>query len=428
MKIGMLTHYYDPEGGAAATPGVLARALSRRGHDVQVLTGFPNYPSGEIAAGYRLSPYQREVMDGVTIHRVPIYPSHDDSATRRIANYMSFGLASIPAAGWLFRDCDVQFVYFSPATTAMGALPLALSRRTPAALLIQDMWPETVTASGFLSPRVAEIADRILVPACNQLYRASSSIAVTSPGMVDVLAERGVPRSKLSFIPNWSDESAFRPASRDDHLRHELGLDRRFTLMYAGNLGDLQDLDTAIDAARILRDREDISFSFVGSGVRESELRERVAELDLNNVRFVPSQPFSRMADILAQADCQLISLRDIPILRSTLPSKIQANLASGSPVIGAVAGDAARVLRDSGSGVVVQPGDPAALAEAVRRMADLTPDQRALFASRAREFYLSSYSEEVGASALESLLRSTAQTRRCTPETKGHTGESGIV
>lgn len=409
MRIGFVSHWYDPEGGAAAGPGTIARALARRGHDVQVVTGYPIYPEGKVFAGYRNRPYMREVMDDVTVHRFPIYPSHDDRAGRRMLNYASFAASGSVGAIAVLRTCDVNFVYSTPATAAAPALATKRAHGTPFVVQIQDLWPQTVLSSGFVTSNRGARLEKVIHRFCDAVYRQASRVAVTSPGMADLIASRGVEQNKLRFVPNWADEEAFRPAPRDPDLATSLGLDRTMTVMYAGNLGEMQNLSHLVSAAARLRDLEDMQIAFVGAGVREGALKRQAQELRLDNVRFVKAQPFSRMADILALGDIQVVSLKDVPLYRSTLPSKLQANMAAARPVLAAVAGDAADVVERSGCGMTVRPGDDIAMAEAIRSL-HKNPGDLDRMAAAAREQYLSTFSESESGDQLESLLAQAAE------------------
>lgn len=408
----MISHWYDPEGGAAAGPGTIARALRDRGHDVHVVTGFPSYPAGRIFEGYRLRPYQREVLEGVTVHRAPVYPSHDARAAHRAANYLSFAASGSLIAPAALRNVDVVFVYSTPATAAIPAQVTRAIRRTPFVVQIQDLWPQTVTSSGFLDGREGRV-ERVLHRFCDSVYRQAHTIAVTSPGMADLIAQRGISRDKITWLPNWADETAFRPASADPQTVADLGPFRRFTAMYAGNLGEMQSLDTVIEAAALVHDRHDIGFVLVGAGVVEDRLRRRVAELRLDNVRFVGPQPFARMTQVLAVGDTQLVTLKPVPLFASTLPSKLQANLAAGKPVIGALAGDGARVVEASGAGDVTPPGDARALADAVLRQADLSSTELDEMGHRGRAYYEANFAEKVVGDHLSDLLQAARKGRR---------------
>jgi colanic acid biosynthesis glycosyl transferase WcaI len=409
----MFSHWYDPEGHGAAGPGTIARALRDRGHDVHVVTGFPNYPTGIVFPGYKVRPYHREVLEGVTVHRSAIYASHNTGAVRRAANYLSFACSGAINGVTRLPPVDVAFVYSTPATTAIPGMVLRALRGVPYVVQIQDMWPQTVTSSGFVKGAGVGRTERVLHRFCDAVYQKASTIAVTSPGMRGLVEMRGIDPKKIEYVPNWADEKCFVPTTVTPALVDEFGPFRPFTAMYAGNFGELQALHNLIEAASLLRDDKDIGFVLVGGGVTEDRLRSRVAELGLDNVRFVPSQPFSRMSDVLALGGVQLISLKDVPMMRSTLPSKIQANMAAGRPIIGAVAGDAASVITMSGAGFVSGPEDPVALADAVKKMARLSESERQAMGVRARSFYLEHYSEQVVGDHISRLLTAARRTRK---------------
>lgn len=405
MKIGFVTQWYDPELGSAALPGIISRSLSRRGQDVEVLTGFPNYPSGTLYPGYRVRPYKREVIDGVVVHRAPLFPSHDTRALSRVTNYLSFGSGATAVALTRLPRMDAVLVHGTPATAAAPAMALKRLRGTPFVFHVQDLWPDTVISSGFLKPDRSRRVESALHRFCDAIYRAAHAVAVTSPSMAERIAARGVPEAKIHFVPNWADEQSFTPVVGDAVTASRLGATRPFTVMYAGIFGEFQALDALVEAAALLRNRRDIGFALVGGGVAEDRLRARVAELELDNVSFAPMQPFSEMAAVLAAGNVQVISLQDRPLSNRTLPSKLQGTLSAGRPIIGALAGDAAAVVRESGAGPVVTPGSSTELADATIRLADAPREEVAGLGRRAHEYYLDNFSEEVSAGRLLDLL-----------------------
>lgn len=410
MRIAMISQWYDPEQGSAIMSGTIARALTDRGHEVQVVTGFPNYPDGRLYPGYRIRPYQQEQLQGVTVHRAPLYVSHDLNPRRRATNYLSYAVSASAIAVTRLGKVDATLVHSTPATVAIPALALRALRRTPYVVHVQDLWPQTVTASGFLSDGQHRRVERVLHRFCDAVYRHAASIAVTSPGMADLIAARGVESRKISVIPNWADERHFRPVTPSAEMVNELGPFRPFTVMYAGAMGEVQALDVLIDAATILREHGDIGFLLVGGGVSEQSLKARASHAQLDNVRFIGHQPVERMADVLALGDAQVISLRDLPIFRSTLPSKIQATLAAGRPIIGVLAGDAADLIRDSGAGLATTPGSAVELAEAILKAAAMPAEERRAWGDRGRGYYIDHFSQESGAQALTDLLSLAAE------------------
>lgn len=412
MRIGYVTQWFDPETGSAATPGIVARALTARGHEVEVLTGFPNYPEGRLYDGYRLAPYRREVRDGMTVHRAPLIPTHKSRATSRMLNYSSFAAGAAAVGVRALRNADVVLVHSTPATVAVPALVAKAMYGVPFVPMIQDLWPDTVTSSGFLGTGQASGVEKALHRFCDTVYRQAAHIAVISPGMSDSIQRRGISADKITFAPNWVDESTFHPEPRDESLRHSFGLNRQFVVMYAGNFGEFQALEVVLEAAERLQTRLDVQFALVGGGVMESTLKRVVEEKGLDNVVFVPSQPFSAMSKVLALGDLHVVSLQDLPLFRITLPSKLQATLAAGRPLIGTVRGDAETVIRESGAGRTSIPGDADDLARVVAEMAD-DPVRTTAMGRAGRAYYEQVFSEESSAGRLASVLETAANDRK---------------
>jgi colanic acid biosynthesis glycosyl transferase WcaI len=406
----MISQWYEPETGSAAHPTAIARALADRGHDVRVLTGFPSYPLGRVYDGYRMRVRSHERRDGVELLRVPDLPSHDQSAARRALSLTSFAASATTQVGWL-RDADVCLTYLTPATVGAAAWTLRRVWGVPYVLYVQDLWPETVTASGFIgSPRAAARVERTLHAGLGRLYRHASGIAALSATMAEMLATRGS-RVRPVSIPNWVDESVFRPA--DPREQRVLDPHRRW-VMYAGGIGEVQGLETAVRAIALLDDRTDLGLALAGSGVAAPGLERLVAELGVaDRVRFLGSFPMDQMPSLMSEADAQLVSLKDLPLFHGTIPSKLQASMACGQPVVCAVAGDAAAIVDDAGCGFVAPPGDATALAAAFRKLADTDRAELDRMGARARATYVSSFSEAVGSSALERLLTTAAAGRR---------------
>jgi colanic acid biosynthesis glycosyl transferase WcaI len=397
MRLGVISQWYDPEEGSAGVAGAICRSLVALGHEVHVLTGFPNYPHGRVYPGYRVRPYQYEHRAGVHVHRLPLVPNHDRSALRRAVNYLSFA-ASVSLRPDLLSSVQAWLVYSTPATVAVPAMLARGLLRRPYVLFIQDLWPDTVTESGFLGQgRMVRVVTPMLSRFCHASYRRATSIAVTSPGMAEILVSRGVPAPKLSVVHNWVDEQVFRP-------RPPRAARTGFEVMYAGNLGELQGLDTALEAAAGLTDLPDVRLVFVGTGVAEGRLRRAAARL--GNVAFLGPQSLERTAALMSESDVQLVSLMDLPLFRATLPSKLQAALATGRPVIGAVAGDAAALIERSGSGLVTPPGDAEALAAAIRKVYAMSADARGALGLAGRQYYVDNLSRSVGSAILTGLLR----------------------
>jgi glycosyltransferase involved in cell wall biosynthesis len=403
MRILILSQWFDPE---PTFKGLLfARELVARGHDVEVLTGFPNYPGGTVYPGYRIRPWVREQIDGVSILRVALYPSHDKSALGRVLNYTSFAISSAMIGSALIRKPDVVYVYHPPATIGFAAAVIGLFRKVPFVYDIQDLWPDTVTLSGMIS---SPVAVTLLDKWCKLVYRRARHIVVLSPGFKQQLVRRGVPREKIDIIYNWCDDTTFRPIARDPELALMLGLSDRFTVMFAGTMGTAQSLDSVLDAAALCRQTlPKVRFVFVGGGVDRGRLEKKAGDLGLTNILFLPRQPMSAMGAILGLADVLLVHLKDHSLFSITIPSKTQAYMASGKPVLMAVRGDAAQLVAESGGGLVCEPENPRSIAEAIERLAVMSPEQRYRMGAAGKTFYDDQLSLRAGVTKFEALFAS---------------------
>lgn len=407
MRIIFLTQWFDPEPGAIrGLP--LAAWLRTRGHEVKVITAFPNYPGGKIYPGYRMRWREWQDRDGVRILRLPLYPSHDTSALGRALNYLSFMLSSTILGTVLIGPADVVYVYHPPPTVGLAALWLKYIRRIPFVYHIADMWPESVVESGMVGQGVIKKwIEGAIHWWCNRLYAAAHTVTVLSPGFKDLLSARGVDPAKVEVVYNWTDE-AFRPLPRDNQLGQELGLQGKFNVIYAGNLGMFQGLHTVLKAARRLQNQPEIQIVFAGGGQKEHELR--AAAKDLRNVIFLKGRPVMEMPAINSLADVLLVHLKDLAFFSSTIPSKTQVSLASGRPILMAVRGDAADIVEQARAGLTCPPEDEMTMADKILDLYRMNPCEREEMGLRGRQFYIDKMSLNVGGAAMEEIFLRAGQ------------------
>jgi colanic acid biosynthesis glycosyl transferase WcaI len=399
MRILYLTQWFDPE------PHVIkglkfVRALQAAGHEVTVVTGFPNYPSGRIYPGYRLRPLQRERIEGVDVVRLPLYPSHDMSSLRRSLNYLSFFLSVLAFLLFRRQRFDRAYVYHPPITVGLAAAVAGLFRRLPFILDVQDLWPDTLAAVGMAGGR------RLMRPIgwlCAFVYRRAETIVAQSEGIRSMLAARGVPAGKLVTIHNWADAEP-NGVSQPAPLAPD-----RFVVVYGGNLGLAQGLGTVLEAAARLKDlRPEVLIRLYGDGVEAAFLREQALALDLRNLEIHPAIGKDEINEVFARADALLVHLTDHPLFSITVPSKIQAYLATGRPIAAGIAGEAARLLFESGAALVAPPGDPGALAKAIAALADTPAEARRRMGLMGRSYYLRHLGFQRGMHRTLSLLDGT--------------------
>jgi len=402
MRILVLSQWYPPE--PASIPHAMACDLVKRGHQVLSITGFPNYPSGKIYPGHRQRLWRREEIDGVQVLRLPLYPNHSQSGVCRALNFLSFAASASLLGPILCGSADVIWVYHPPLTIGIPAWWISLLRGVPFLYEIQDMWPETLVATGMMRSRTAL---GILDCLARFVYARAAAITVISPGFKRNLIGKGVPADKVHVIPNWADEEIYRPAERDEAFAVKHGLARHFNVMFAGNIGIAQGLENVARAAELVQDLESVQFVFVGDGVSKEALVREVEQRELGNVRFVDRQPASEMPRFFALADVLLVHLRRDPLFEITIPSKTLAYMACGRAILGVVAGDAARLIRDAGAGLVSAQDDPPALAEAVRKLYHMDTEERERMGKRGRDAFLASYRQEILVDRYEAIMRS---------------------
>jgi glycosyltransferase involved in cell wall biosynthesis len=388
----------------------MACELVKRGHQVLSITGFPNYPSGKIYPGYRQRLWWQEEIDGVPVLRLPLYPDRSRSGVRRALNFLSFAASTSLLGPILSGPADVMWVYHPPLTIGIPAWWIGLLRRVPFVYEIQDMWPETLMATGMMRSRIAlAMLDRL----ARFIYDRAAAITVISPGFKRNLIAKGVPADKIHVIPNWADEDLYRPVPLDQALADKYGFTGRFNVVFAGNMGFAQGLDTVIEAAHQLSDLPEVQFVFIGDGVDEARLQRMVVEQQVGNVRFLGRHPAEQMPHFFALADALLVHLKRDPLFEITIPSKTLAYMACGRPILMAVAGDAADVVRDAGAGLTCTPQDPKALADAVRTLHTMPVAERERMGQAGREAFLNYYTRRVLMDRYEALFTEVAKTGR---------------
>jgi len=407
VRILIVTQYFWPE---SFKVNDLARGLAARGHEVEVLTGMPNYPSGTYFDGYRATSPWREDYHGIPVHRVPLVPRGAGRAWKLALNYLSYAfLAAARVLGWgPRRRWDAAFVFeISPITQIFPALVLRALQGVPVAVWVQDLWPESVTASGLVRSPALVAPIRSL---SRWLYGRSDLLLGSSAAFLPRLEALGVPRERLGYLPNWA-EDIFEGASVPERASEpwEAG----FPVVFAGNLGRVQGLETVLEAADLLRDDPEVRWVLAGDGSLQGWLAEEIRRRGLEGkVHLLGRRPMAEMPGLFARAGALLVSLAPDEVVSLTIPSKLQTYLAAGRPVVGCIDGEAARVIEESGAGLASPAGDAAALAANVRRMARLSAAERAVLGERGRAYCRAHFSRDACLASVEAALAGLAARR----------------
>lgn len=386
MKVLIVSHYFWPE---SFRINDVAAALVEQGCDVTVLTGQPNYPDGDVFTGYQALDFGRETHPcGFTIFRVPSYPRGRGRARDLILNYLAFVVNASLLGPWLLRGRrhDVVFVYAtSPVVQGIAGKVLAVFQRASMVTWVQDLWPETLQVTGFVKNRVVLALVSTIV---SWIYRHSDLVLVQSTAFISSITAMAGGRP-VAYYPN-PGEAAFNAVGTEG--LPALTLKSGFNIVFAGNLGTVQALDTVIDAAQRLRDRPEVRFVLIGSGGRLDWLRQQVKTLALTNVDLPGRFPVEAMPGILRQASALLVSLVRSPIMSQTVPSKVQAYLAAGRPIIASLDGEGARIVTDAGAGLCCPAEDGNALSRAVLTLLALDRNDLDEMGESGRRYYQSHF------------------------------------
>ncbi|WP_438005608.1 glycosyltransferase family 4 protein [Sorangium sp. So ce321] len=393
MRILYVSPYFPPEAGApAARVSELSRAWRRAGHEVTVLTGMPNHPTGVIPPEYRGRLRIEEDFHGVRVLRTWIYAAANRGKVRRSLAYGSFALSALTLAQHELPRADVLIATSPQFLTAVAGYGIAKLRGLPFVFEVRDLWPESIVAVGALPEAHALVRGLTLVE--EHLYRAADEIVVVTRSFRERLVARGVPADKIDVIRNGVDLGRFTPSSRATPLRAELGFGDRLVVAYVGTHGMAHGLSAVLDVAHGLRDRDDIRFLFVGDGAERASLEARARELGLSSVTFLGARPRDAMNEVYATADICLVPLRKTELFQTVIPSKIFEILAMERPIVISVDGEARSIIEEAQAGLFAPPEDVAAMTRAILDLAS-DPDRRRRMAEAGRAYVTRSFDRD---------------------------------
>lgn len=401
MRILIVTQYFWPENFRIND---LAQGLCALGHDVTVLTGKPNYPSGRFFDGYGFWSRARETYHGIAVIRVPLVPRGSGGPVRLVINFLSFAFfASILGPLRCRGVFDMVFVYEpSPVTVGLPGLVMKVVKRAPMLFWVQDLWPESLSATGAItSPWILNRVTSLV----SFIYKGCDRVLVQSRAFIERVRSLGASSERILYYPN-SAEELYRPVPRTDDGAFQ-SLPKGFRVVFAGNIGAAQSFDTILSAADTLRLYRDIHWVILGDGRQFNWVKEEVARRGLSEtVHLLGRHPVESMPYWFAHADAMLVTLRRDPIFALTIPSKLQSYMACGRPILAALEGEGARIMEEAQAGIVVPADDAAALADGALRLFRMRVEEREAMGQNGRRYFLQEFARDALIARLDALMR----------------------
>lgn len=404
MRVLIVSQHFYPE---LFRINAVAVSLARMGFNVDVLTGMPNYPKGVCFSGYEGSWLKKGDYEGVGVYRVPIFLRGRARNIELILNYCSFLLAATLFGGfWLSKKYDVVFCYAtSPLLQAIPAIYLARKNQAPLVLNVQDLWPESVSATNRIqSPVIINLLSKVV----SWIYSRANLILIQSEGFYQSIL-RVCPNALIQYWPN-SVEPSFYQNKIFDQIPDELSeifADDSFKVTFAGNIGSAQAIETIIEAADILKNVPTIKIILIGDGSKRKWGVAESLKRGLKNIHFPGSYPENNIPLIYKKSSCLLVSLLDKDIFNSTIPNKIQGYLALGKPIIGSINGAGALVINNANAGIVSAAEDSIMLAEKILEMSKLSRDELSNFGKNGRDYFMQHFEHEMLMQKLASTFNS---------------------
>ena len=366
VRILFISHYFPPEVNAPASrTHEHCRKWVADGHQVTVITGVPNHPAGRLFGGYRNALIQREEVDGIHVIRTWMLLAANAGFAKRTLNYVLFAVTAVLASFRAERP-DVVIATSPQFFCGLAGAAIAKLKRRPFVLEIRDLWPKSIVELDQLQEgpilSVLEWLEKVL-------YRSADGIVVNTRAFTEHLAGLDYPGDRVELVYNGIDANTFQPRPPDAVLRERFDLEGKLSVGYLGTLGLAHGLEHLIEAAQRLRDVPDITFLIIGDGAERKGLEALVAEKGLENVQLLGLQPRETMPNWIASIDVLLVTLRDLPVFETVIPSKIFEFLAQERPVVVAARGEIKQMTEEADVALVVEPEDPAALVDAIRRI-----------------------------------------------------------
>ena len=405
MNILIVTPHFYPENFRIND---FAEAFTKRGHEISVLTGVPDYPEGKFYDGYGLFKKNREIYNGIKIYRAPLIPRGSGSNIRLALNYISFIFGALFTSLFMMKnEFDIVFVFEpSPITVGIPAIFIKKIKKIPLCFWVLDLWPESVVSAGNLK---SSFIPRILNPIVRYIYKHSDRILVSSNGFMNSIVDKGISKDKIEFFPQWA-EPIFKPMKSNKFLLTGVP-EKSFKIMFAGNIGEAQDFPSIIEAARQLRHNQDIQWVVLGGGRREEWVKSKIKEYELeNSFHLLGSFPLEKMPEFYANADAMLFSLKDEYIFSITIPAKVQSYLACGKPILAMVNGEGGKVVVDAKAGFSCAAESPHELVQKILKMKTMREKDLSEMGENARIYYNDNFERSYLFDKAENIFRTMCE------------------
>lgn len=409
MRVLVWSQYFWPENFHINEVSV---ALVEMGHDVTVLTGKPNYPSGSLSAGYNVFGRTTENYRGVEVRRIPLLP-RARGPFRLALNYLSFIISGYVQADSALKDreFDVAFVFApSPLLQALPAIRFSRRAKIPMTLWVQDLWPEALTESGYVRSRILL---RIIEKLIMHIYAKSDVILAQSIAIKDRLKTYISDPEKVHYFPNSIDPADFDHPGTEKANELAKRMRSTFAVTFTGNIGHAQSLETIIEAAEKLRAVTNVEFFIIGAGSRAHWLEKEASNRGLTNIVLAGQYPRKDMSVLMNSSSILLLTLGSGIVGSYTVPSKLQAYLAMGRPIVASADGETGRVLTEAKAGIACAAEDSLALAEAILRIRDLPPSKREEMGVNGARYFAANFSLHKLMGDLVTFLETSQQTLR---------------
>lgn len=394
MKILIVSQYFWPEDFRIND---IALGLKESGHEVEILTGVPNYPKGKVFDGFSIFDKKYKSYNGMRVYRTPMI-SRGKGSFKLALNYISFMIiGTFRIIPLMFKKYDRVLVFqVSPITSAIPAIFISKIKKIPSYIYVQDLWPETF----YSIVNISNLKLRKLMKVfCMKVYNSFSNILIASEGYRDILKKDRINNEKIEYFPQWAEDFYSTNLNLKD-------ISDEFIVTFAGNIGKAQSVETIVKAAELIEKRNlPIIFNIIGDGSEFNNIKDIIKKLNLKNINLFGRKPSSEMPKYFSESDGLIVTLSNEEILKVTLPAKVQSYMASGKPILGAISGEGNKVIRQSNCGLVVESKDYEGLAKNIINLYSMSVQERSLLGKNGKKYFDNNFTRDKLLNRLEKIM-----------------------